>query len=47
MIYIPYFVVPCRNFDGKFLIDKEGFVHIPGENIADEVQELLSADAEF
>mmetsp|Transcript_27164 Transcript_27164/g.37430 ORF Transcript_27164/g.37430 Transcript_27164/m.37430 type:complete len:229 (-) Transcript_27164:214-900(-) len=36
------------NFDGKFLIDKKGFVHLPGENIANEVQELLNGpDGEF
>ena len=30
-----------RNFDGKFLVDKEGFVHLPGEDIASEIEALL------
>jgi len=42
-----YITCLYRNFDGKFLIDKNGFVHVPGENIATEVQELLEQEAEF
>ncbi len=38
------FITNCRNFEGKFLIDRMGNVHIPDDikNLENDIKELLS-----
>lgn len=32
----------CRNFDGKFIVDREGGVHVPQGDLEEEIRRFLN-----